>query len=335
MPNIPVRLACADYARVLPLASGLVKADNIDLSIEIGRDGSWPIRAELLRRVLTDPELDGGESSMARHLRRIDEGDRSFVALPIFVLRGFTVRDLYVRKDGPVRNPQDLIGKRLGIYSWFASASIWYRHAQLAMGVPLDNVEWWVGYIEGTAEAVNLPDTVVLPQGVRRVPKDRFLAEMLVAGEIDAMWSPPRPSLFEPRQGPIVRLLTDFRAIETEYYKNAGVFPAQHIIVIRRSIWERYPCIARSLTNAFNASTSSFEASQRGFPDAFPWMEAELDATAALFGSNPHTEGLTEINRRSVQAFIDQAKDSKLISRHISVDEYFEDFLNSEGYHDR
>ncbi len=106
------------------------------------------MRADLLRRVLGDPGIDGGESSLAGHLRRIASGDHSFVGLPIFILRGFAARDLYVRKDGPVRQPADLRGKRMGLYSWVASGSVWYRHFQQYIGIPLDAVEWWVGDIE-------------------------------------------------------------------------------------------------------------------------------------------------------------------------------------------
>ena len=103
MADLPIRLTCADYARVMPLAVGAVKPDGIDLTMVLGREGSWPARAEMLRRAASDPTVHGGESSMAGHLRRIDEGDRSLVALPVFPLRNFTGRDLYVRKDGPVK----------------------------------------------------------------------------------------------------------------------------------------------------------------------------------------------------------------------------------------
>jgi 4,5-dihydroxyphthalate decarboxylase len=100
MANLPISLTCADYARVMPLAVGDVKPDGIDLSMILGRAGSWPMRAEMLRRASNDPTVHGGESSMAGHLRRIDKGDRSLVGLPVFPLRNFTARDLYVRKDG-------------------------------------------------------------------------------------------------------------------------------------------------------------------------------------------------------------------------------------------
>jgi 4,5-dihydroxyphthalate decarboxylase len=326
MSNLAVRLAGADYARIMPLASGEVTAEGIDLELVRGHSGSWPLRAELLRRVLSDSALDGGESSMAGHLRRIEKGDRSFVALPVFILRGFAARDLYVRKDGPVCAPKDLIGKRLGLYSWVASGSIWYRHAQITMGVPLDSVEWWVGDVEVAGETSH---AVKLPEGVHSVPPGRFLAEMLVAGDIDAMWSPPRPRLFDSRHGPLVRLFPDFRAQETGYFTRTGVFPMMHILVLRRDVWEKHPWIARSLTDAFGRSNSCFEASQHGFPDAFPWMEAELDTIAGLMGADPYGHGLTESNRKALEIFIEQARQARVIGRTVTVEDYFEEFLRS------
>src|SRR3984957_10177539 len=76
MANLPISLTCADYARVMPLATGDVKPAGIDLTMVLGRTGSWPMRAEMLRRATNDPTVHGGESSMAGHLRRIDKGDR-------------------------------------------------------------------------------------------------------------------------------------------------------------------------------------------------------------------------------------------------------------------
>src|SRR5580704_7934669 len=105
MADISVRLTCADYARLAPLMIGDVVPEGVALTLIHGTGGSWPARAEMLRRAISDAEVDGGEASMAGHLRRIDNGDRSFVALPVFPLRNFTGRDLYVCKGGPIRAP--------------------------------------------------------------------------------------------------------------------------------------------------------------------------------------------------------------------------------------
>ena len=94
MADIPIALTCADYARVMPLATGEVKPDGIALTLIHGSGGSWEMRAEMLRRALHDPAVQGGEASMAGHLRRLDKGDRSFIGLPVFPLRNFTARPL-------------------------------------------------------------------------------------------------------------------------------------------------------------------------------------------------------------------------------------------------
>src|SRR6266851_9029380 len=128
MGEIRIALTCADYARVMPLATGEVKPDVIALTMVLGSRGSWLARAEMLRRAVQDPEVHGGEWSMAQYLYRIDQGDRRYVGLPVFPLRNFTARDLYIRRGGPIKRAADLAGKRIGMYSGTASGSIWYRH---------------------------------------------------------------------------------------------------------------------------------------------------------------------------------------------------------------
>ncbi len=129
MADVPISLTCADYARVMPLATGEVKPEGIALTMILGRRGSWPARAEMLRRAVQDPEGAGrrvvdGPVPLPQSTRAI--GATS--GLPVFPLRNFTARDLYVRRGGPVRRPEDLVGRRIGMYSYTASGSIWYRH---------------------------------------------------------------------------------------------------------------------------------------------------------------------------------------------------------------
>jgi len=40
MAGAPISLTCADYARVMPLATGAIKADGIDLTLALGSGGS-------------------------------------------------------------------------------------------------------------------------------------------------------------------------------------------------------------------------------------------------------------------------------------------------------
>jgi 4,5-dihydroxyphthalate decarboxylase len=325
MAEIPLLLTAADYARLMPLATGMVKPEGIDLTLLLGRSGSWPERATMLRRALNDPLVHGGEASMAGHLRRVEAGDNNHVALPVFPLRNFTARDLYVRQDGPVRDVADLIGKRIGMYDWVASGSIWYRHFLRFIGVDPASVQWWIGEVD---EPRITSHVYALPEGVHGVPPGQALSEMLIAGELDALLSPPRPRKYHPVEGPIVRLFPDFRAIERDYFRATGMFPPQHLIVLRRAVWEANKWIALSLTEAFIAGNDMFGAAQRGFPYVSPWLEAELEETDAVMGVDFHPYGF-ERNRETIEVFAGEAFRSGIVGRSISAEEYFRDFLAS------
>ena len=323
MAKLPISLTCADYARVMPLATGEVTPDGIDLTMILGREGSWPMRAEMLRRAASDPSVHGGESSMAGHLRRIDKGDRSLIALPVFPLRNFTARDLYVRKDGPVTSPADLRGRRVGMYDWVASGSIWYRHFLRFIGVPPEGLPWWIGDVD---EPKITSHVYTLPDGVHAAPEGRALSDMLIAGDLDAIYSPPRPRRYHPVDGPIVRLFPDIRAIERDYFRQTGMFPPQHVIVLRREVWERNKWIARALTDAFVRCNDVFSRAQRSFPYASPWLDIELEETEALMGADFHPCGF-EKNRATIETFIEQARMLGIVGRRITVEEYFAEFL--------
>jgi 4,5-dihydroxyphthalate decarboxylase len=325
MPDMPVTLTCADYARLAPLMLKDVKPEGINLTLVHGTGGSWPQRAEMLRRALEDPAIDGGEASMAAHLRRIDRGDRSFVGLPVFPLRNFTARDLYVRKDATVTTAADLVGRRVGMYDWAASGSIWYRHFLDFAGVAPDRVEWWIGDVEGGWRARH---PVALPEGVNAVPEGRYLVEMLLAGDLDAIWSPPRPSRYHPTDGPIVRLFPQFRAIERDYFGRTLCFPPQHLVVLKRTVWERDKGVARRLTDAFIRADRMFAAATRNFPYVAPWLEAELEETEALMGGDFHEDGF-EKNRHEIAVFCRQAHALGLTARLVDPEEYFAEFLAS------
>lgn len=325
MAEVPISLTCADYARVMPLATGEVKPEGIALTMILGNQGSWPARAEMLRRAVQDPEVQGGEWSMAQYLYRIDKGDRRYVGLPVFPLRNFTARDLYVRRGGPIRRPEDLAGRRIGMYSYTASGSIWYRHFLRFIGLDPAAIQWWIGDIDTPWSA---PFDVSLPPGVKAPPHGRSLSDMLIAGELDAIYSPPRPQAYHPVDGAVARLFPDFRGIEQDYFRKTRAFPPQHLIVIRREVWEQNRWMAKSLTEAFIAGNDTFTAAQKGFPYATPWLEAELEDTAVVMGDDFHPYGL-EPNRAQIDMFAGEAFRLGLTSRHVTPEEYFADFLAS------
>ncbi len=323
MADLPISLTCADYARVMPLAAGMIDTPGIQLTMILGRSGKWTDRAEMLRRATQDATVTGGEGSMAQHLYRIDKGDRSHVGLPVFPLRNFGGRDIYVKAGSPLKSLKDLAGKRVGTYSVTASGSIWYRHFMRWAGLDPSSIDWLVGDID---EPFGLSS--IVPPGAKLAPEGRSLASMLIAGEIDAITSPPRPKDYHPTGGPIARLLPDFSAVEAAYWRDTGCFAPQHLIIIRREVWETNRWIARALTDAFMACETMFTSAQRSFPYATPWQEVEVERTVGIMGEDYHPNGLPRCHGE-VDAFCGEAHKLGLTSRRVTVEEFFADYLAS------
>jgi 4,5-dihydroxyphthalate decarboxylase len=106
------------------------------------------------------------------------------------------------------------------------------------------------------------------------------------------------------------------------------MFPPQHLVVLKRHVWEAHKWIARSLTDAFVHCTAVFGKEQRSFPYVSPWLDAELEETEALMGADFHADGF-EKNRATIEVFSEQARELGIISRRITAEEYFADFLAS------
>ncbi len=325
MANVPITLACSDYARIMLLASGEITPDNIGLTLVTSKPASWTDRQEMMRRAMHDPAVHGGEASMAGQLRRIEQGDRRYIALPVFVLRNFVARDLYVCSDSAIKGPDDLNGKRIAMFNWVASGSIWYRHFLRSIGVDLSSIEWWIGDVDTPSVSEHV---VTLPPGVHEPAHGRVLSDMLLAGEIDAIMNPQKPNRYHPAKGPIVRLYRDIRTVDRKYFTDTGVYPPQHLIILRRDIWEQNKWIARSITDAFARCGELFALATRQFPYVSPWLDIDLEETAALMGENFFPIGL-DANRAAMEIFCEQAHQAGITTRRIAVDDYFAEFLNS------
>lgn len=309
-------LACANYVRFMPLATGDVRPTGLNLTWLRGD------RNEMLRRATDDPEVDGGESSMAQHVMRLDRGDRSLVAIPVFPLRNFTVRDLYTRR-GSALTVNRLRGSRIGIYNWAASGAVWYRHLMRYFGHDTKKMSWVVGGVEAPA-VVRLPEPAV--PYVTPAPDGTSLSDMLVAGQLDALFSPLPPQRLHASNTPIVRVFPAYRDREQKYFAESGCYPPQHVILLRRATWERDPSMGRRLVETFNRSEEAFEAAQRQYPYNSPWLIEDVEQTVRLMGADYHAHGF-EKNRHAVDVFCRSAFEDGLTKKPLTAEDMFAEFL--------
>ena len=316
----PLRFACSLYDRMLPLYTGEVRAEGVELEF-VANDS---VR-EIFDRMGREQAFDASEMSASEFITRVAAGDRSFVAIPVFPSRVFRHGFICVNKER-IRAPRDLAGKRIGVPLWTMTAAIWIRgHLSEDYGVDLSGVTWVQGAINapgshGTPAALPPPAAVRIEVN----SSDRSLSDLLDEGSIDATMGTSLPRACKDNPA-LTRLFPDFRQVEREYFQRTGIFPIMHVVVIRRDVHEANPNFAPSLYRALEAS-KSVALKKMAYLGTLrymvPWLTADLDEIEGLFGGDPFPYGV-ERNRRVLETLIRFMTEQSLIRAPVPVDDLF------------
>ena len=319
MPDIQLSLAISYYDHVSDVLRGRVRAEGISLTVL-----ELPLE-EVFFRTVHFAEFDVAEFSMGKYVSLVAAGDPPYVAIPVFPSRVFRQSAFYVATRAGIRDAKDLAGRRVGIPEWAQTASIYARaYLQHQCGVPLRDVRWVQAGVNqaGRAEKVDLE----LPEGVaiERI-RDRSLNEMLLAGDLDAIVSAREPDAFVAGDARIARLWPDTHALEEKYYRETGIFPIMHAILIKRTTLDRHPWIAMNLFTAFDQAKANAQLHlSRAITSRVPFPGAYHAVAAArrVFGQDPWPYGI-EPNRRTLDAFLQFAQEQGVTSRRVQVEELF------------
>jgi 4,5-dihydroxyphthalate decarboxylase len=313
-------LACWDYDRTRALMDGSVQPEGIALNYL-----NMPVE-ETFFRMLRHREFDCAEMSLSSYTVSLSGPDRPFVAIPVYPSRYFRHSCIYVNADAGVREPRDLIGKRVGNPEYQMTAPVWIRGILSDhYGVPVDSVSYLTGGEEepGRSEKIKLD----LPARIRVEPigPTRTLAQMLASGEIDALYTARMPSSFTGAGGRVRRLFENHVDVEREYFRSTGIFPIMHVVVIRREVYEANRWVAQSLTKAF------VRAQRRTYQDLretaalkamLPWLNAHVEDARREMGDDFWPYGL-ERNRKTLETFLRYHFEQGLSRRPLSPDELF------------
>ena len=320
MPRLPMTFACGLYDRMMPLYTGEVRPEGIDLNfvaVHHPRD--------LFDRMVGGLEFDASEMSASEYVARYAAGKNPFVAIPVFPSRMF--RHGFIAVDSRViRAPKDLEGKRVGVQLYTMTAAIWIRGLlQHDHDVDLSTIRWVEGALEEPrphGKPTVLPP--LEPVTIEANTSGRSLSELLDAGEIQATVGADLPSCVG-RNPHIVRLFPDFRAAEKAYYRRTGIFPIMHLVVLQRAFHERNPFAATSLFNAFNEAKALAHRRMRylgALRYMLPWLPAELEEIEEVFGGDPWPYGIAP-NRASLEALVRFMVDQSMIAAPVPVDDLF------------
>lgn len=316
MNKVPLTLAIGDYEHTRDLATGQVPVQGVDLNV------LYLPPEEAFFRFTFFREWEVSEMSMGKYVSLRSQEDNAIAAIPVFPSRVFRQSMIYVREGGGITRPEQLKGKRIGVPEWAQTAVIYTRGYLVRQAeVPLASVEWIQAGVNeaGRVEKVKLK----LPEGVRLRPEpEHSLNEMLLSGDIDAALSARPPRGFGDG---IERLFPDYEAVEAEYFRNTGVFPIMHVIVIKTEVLERHPWLAMNLYKAFEeAKRRSIERLSDITASHAPlaWLAPYTERMKSLFGEDFWPYGL-EKNRTTLQAFVDFAFEQGVCHRRLELEELF------------
>lgn len=318
--SLELSLACCDYDRTRAIFDGRVRIEGCALTATALEP------EEAFHRAFKYQEFDVSELSLSSYTVQVARGENRYVAIPAFVSRVFRHSGIYIRADRGVARPQDLKGRTLGVPEYQMTANVWIRGMlQDEYGVRPADIRWRNGGLEqpGREERtkLSLPPEVEL----RPIPAGSTLSAMLEAGELDGVLAARPPSCFLRGAPHVARLFPDFRKAEQDYFRRTRIFPAMHVIGIRKSLLEKHPWLAVNVMKAFIQAKALCwqELGQIGhLYNSLPWGVADFADAQALMGEDYWSYGL-EPNRHVLEAFTRYHHEQGLSQRKVSPEEMF------------
>lgn len=300
MSEVMLTFACSTYDRVVPLMTGEVVPEGVDLQYVGPRSGP-----DIFYDQMKFNRYDVSEMSFSSYLRVRAHG-WPYVMLPVFHHRTYAYASMLIRQGSGIRlgHPEDLKGKRVGLADYQQTAGLWARGIlQHEFDVYPKDIIW---YQERSADRSHGGASgLEPPKGVKLHFADKDFASMVNAGELDAVVHQPHTAsvmdspldlINHPRMKP---LFADPRREAFRYYSKTGMLPAHHITVLRESVAKERPWVAVALQSAFEAAKRVALMKTRHQLQELPartslflFSEYAMRRQNAVFGDDPYPYGI-------------------------------------------
>jgi 4,5-dihydroxyphthalate decarboxylase len=303
--NKKIELYGGDYEHVLQLDS---TKHGIQLEYVIR-----PVR-EIFEAMLNERRYECCEFSLSSYIMLKDRGADWLHAVPIFPYRAFRHSTLYVRRDSPLKGPADLRGRVVGVPDYSMTAAVWTRGIlKEQYGVEWSEMYWVASGRQRFTTLHGVPLEIV----------NSDLEADLINGRLDALLTPAPDDDKKPHGERRLRsLIPDVQEAEEEYVRDYGIYPINHVLVIRDDVLKRLPTLPRALFEAFvEAKERAYE--RRLGTTLVPWGMRHWNRVFDQFGGDPLPYGLNKANRDVVGRLAEFLFDQKLISKRQDVETLF------------
>jgi 4,5-dihydroxyphthalate decarboxylase len=235
--ELVLRAALGKSPLVRALKQGAVRSDRVGFDfVEVD-----PV-TRAFRRMVRTLEFDLCEIALTTHAQARAYG-KPITALPVVLLRGLHHGALVCRRDAPLRGPADLVGKRIGVRAWSQTTGVWVRGIlRDEYGIAHDSMTW---ITEEDAHVQEFAD----PRFVQRIAPGQSLPAMLRSGEIDAA-----VALAGVDPASVRMVIPDADAAAAAWSGRTGVYPINHVVVVKDAVLAEYPWLADELMRLFAES---------------------------------------------------------------------------------
>lgn len=259
-----------------------------------------------------------------------NDGFRDYTLLPVFPLRMFRHKSIFIHTDGNIKKPEDLKGKKIASPSYSSSSLTWIRGMlQDEYDISPKDVQWVIANKDSSAEVSGKrsKQEQVMPEGVSimegTLGKDE--SELLLSGEVDALFHAAQPKAFVQGNQKIVRLFEDSQRAEQDYFSKTGIFPIMHAVAIKKELLEKNPWLAGSLFNAYSESKQmdyNYMMKLGWAYDSLPWYGQEFEDTKKIMGNNFYRYGF-EANRKTLETLCRYCYEQGFIKQRVNFEDLF------------
>ena len=308
MPQTPLKTVTRTQGNNRALKDGEVAPRGFSFDFE-----EVPVLVQAFRRMVRDLEFDVSEMALTTYLCARAHGKR-FTALPTFLVRGFHHGAIRYNTKAGINHPKDLEGRRVGVNRGYTvTTGVWARSIlQTEYGVDLDKVTWVLSGDEHVAEY--RPPTNVVP-----VEPGKTLDQMLLAGELAAVIG------VEVDHADVAPLIPNPDEAGFAALRERGLYPINHLVVVKDEVLERHPDAARAVYDAFTEAKDRYVAQLRSDAIENPTAtDLMYQRVMEITGTDPLPYGI-EPNRAMLEELMGHAVTQGILDAPVPIESLFAD----------
>ncbi len=262
------------------------------------------------RRMVRGLEFDICEMALTTYICAREHGVK-FTALPIFLVRDFHHGAIQINRRAGMRTGKDIEGKKAGVNRGYTvTTGVWARSIlQDEQGVDLDKVTWVLSGDEHVADYTPPPNVVPVGEG-------NDLEQMVISGEVPAAvgLGIDHPDVTPLYEDPLEAGLNALR--------ERGLYPINHLVVVRDELLAERPGLARDIFETFAASKKLYVADLKAGNIAEPTKVDRMHMRVMDLIDDPLPYGIAP-NRHVLDMLVEHAMRQKIITRRVDVPSLF------------